>query len=401
MKSAWKLTVPRAFALLLLAAFFMQFGLGLQRNVINIFMEGPVQEGMLALDGEQVGVIASVREIPGLLTVLLMLITLFFTESIMASLCVALTVMGLFVISRVTGFNGLVVATLIFSTGFHLYFPIQNAMVLGIAEKEKRALRLGQMNSVASIATVLAILVARTFAPTLGYRFMFIIAGCVASISIIIFLYRSKSDERRPKVKVNLKDGLVFNRRYSSYYIITLLSGSRRHITQTFALYLMLRVFDVPGEIILNLTFASTIITIFSRPIIGKLVDRIGERNGLVINYLIITVLFLCYAFVKNIYLLFLAYIIDQICIGFDVGITTYLSKIATNRDLKPSLAMGSTINHITGVLVPLIGGFMFKNISPASTFLLGAAISIMSIIQSSMLRTDNTKLLPEQSGGN
>ena len=96
MKSAWKLTVPRAFALLLLAAFFMQFGLGLQRNVINIFMEGPVQEGMLALDGEQVGVIASVREIPGLLTVLLMLITLFFTESIMASLCVALTVMGLF-----------------------------------------------------------------------------------------------------------------------------------------------------------------------------------------------------------------------------------------------------------------------------------------------------------------
>ncbi len=392
MVNKFKASIPKAFAIILLAAFFIQFGIGLQRNVINIFMEGPVAEGMLALDGEQIGIIASIREIPGLFTVILMLITLFFTESIMAAFCVGLSIVGLIVMAGVTGFNGLIVATLIYSTGFHLYFPVQNALVLGVAEKDKRALRLGQVNAVASIATVLAIIVARIFAPTLGYRSMFLIAAAIASISLLLYVMRSRDDEKREKKKVNLKTGFVFRFKYMSYYLITLLSGSRRHITQTFALYLMLRICNVPAEQILTLTLASTILSIFTKPLLGQFVDRIGERNGLVINYMIITVLFVIYAFVRNVYVLFAVYIIDQVCIGFDVGITTYLSKIADDGDLKSSLAMGSTINHITGVLVPLLGGFLFKRVSPASAFLLGAFISLLSLMQARTLQVDGEK---------
>lgn len=366
--------LPKAFLIIVVASFFVQFGMGLHVTVINIFMEGP-----LGLDGDQVGLVVGVREIPGLLTVVLALSALFFTESKLAAICVGFISMGLLLTSRVTGMPGLMIAILFYSTGFHLYFPLQNAMVLRVVNPKERARRLGQISSVAAIATLSAMGVARILVPLIDYRPLFLIAAVVASVSIFLFVARSKSDE---KVDLVQSRGFVFKFKYIKYYVLTLLGGSRRHIGQTFAIYLLLRIYGVPGTTMITLTLISTSISIFSRPMLGNLIDRIGERKGLALNYAIITFLFLCYAFVRIPHILFAVFIIDQLCVGFDVGVTTYLSKIAEPEDLKPSLAMGSTINHITGVLVPISGGYIFTYISPSATFLLGALVSAAALIQ-------------------
>lgn len=379
MKEKLRQQWPKAFLVIACAAFFVQFGLGLYNSIINIFMEGP-----LGLNGDQVGLVAGIREIPGLLTVVLALSALFLTESILAALCVAALGLGLVLISQVTGFTGLVAATLIYSTGFHLYFPVQSAMVLHVSEPHERAARLGQISAVASLAMLTATVVARVLAPLTGYRFLFMVAGAVAGCSIVIFLLRSRSDAKLEAADIS--KGFVFKLKYSSYYVLTLLSGSRRHITQTFAIYLLLRVHDVADTTVLNLTLLTTGLSIITKPILGRVVDIIGESRGLAVNYTVVTTLFLCYAFIDNVYLLFAAFLLDQICIGFDVGITTHLSKIVDDGDLKASLAMGSTINHITGVLVPIVGGYLFDRVSPTATFLMGAAICLVSLVQALLL---------------
>ncbi|MDP3059060.1 MAG: MFS transporter, partial [bacterium] len=119
-------------------------------------------------------------------------------------------------------------------------------------------------------------------------------------------------------------------------------------------------------------------------------IDSIGESRALSINYAIVTFLFFGYAYVPIPWLLYSFFILDHLLIGFDVGITTHLDKICDNRaDIAPSLAMGGTVNHITGVLVPIIGGIMWTTLGPQSVFFAGALICVISLIQAYNLPKD------------
>ena len=43
---------------------------------------------------------------------------------------------------------------------------------------------------------------------------------------------------------------------------------------------------------------------------------------------------------------------------GFDAALTTYLGRRAPEKALSVECAVGSTIHHISGMVVPLVGGY-------------------------------------------
>ena len=53
-------------------------------------------------------------------------------------------------------------------------------------------------------------------------------------------------------------------------------------------------------------------------------------------------------------------YLIDHIFFNFAIGINTYLQKIAEPEDIAPSTSVGFAINHLTAVIVPVIGGLLW-----------------------------------------
>jgi predicted MFS family arabinose efflux permease len=56
----------------------------------------------------------------------------------------------------------------------------------------------------------------------------------------------------------------------------------------------------------------------------------------------------------------------------------SYINKIARPGELSPSLAMGITCEHVVGVFIPIIGGYLGVLYGFEYTFLIGTAVAII-----------------------
>ncbi len=362
----------KAFTLIAIGALLLQMGTGIQSTVFNNFVSND-----LGIGADQLGLVSGIREIPGLLTAALAMAAMFFTESMLATICMLLVAAGMLLYSGAGGFASLAFATIVMSTGQHLYFPLQSAMVLKTSAPGERASRLGSLNSVTAMATVAATLLVRGMtAGKIPMRSMFKVGAAIAVVGAVFQALVKRGG------KANLRKALVFKWKYKSYYVLSLLGGSRRHMNQTFAVFALVNLYNVNLATISTLLLVSNILAIVTRPLLGRLIDRWGEGRSLTFNYLVVAVLFLGYAFLRNVSLLYAIFIVDQMFLGFEVAITTHLDKICDQADVSASLAMGGTINHISAVLIPVIGGFLWDAISPVATFMVGFLLCVISFLQ-------------------
>ncbi len=380
----------------------LEFGLGLQHGIFNNFVVE-----VLRIRPEQLGLVQSIREIPGLLTAPIATLQRFFKENVWAGICLLLAGVGLFLHTVVGSFAMLIVATLVLSTGFHVFYPAQSSIVMKTALPSERGMRMGQMNSGAAAATLASVLVVMAISRgrETNYPLLHLVAAVFSMLGGALVLTRPMpgvesatgstagpaagavaGPSAGSSVRAAAKS-LRFDPRLLSYYILSLLGGSRRQITTTFAGFLLVESFHTPVATMVLLSAISSLIAIVTRPAIGKVVDSCGEQNCLIANYGLVAVLFAGYALVKTPLTLFAIYILDNGLLGFDVAITTHLGKIAPKEALSPAYAMGQTVNHITGVGVPLFGGFLWKAAGGASVFFGGAAISLGSLMYSRYLR--------------
>lgn len=352
----------------------LEFGLGLQRGIFNNFVVET-----LHIQPDQLGLVQSIREIPGLLTAPLAVVQGFFKENVWAGICLLVTAAGLFLHAAVFNFPMLIVATLVLSTGFHLFYPAQSSIVMKTALPEERATRMGQMNSGANAASLISFLVVMAVSRARGtnYSLMHLLAAVFAAVGGILVLTRPMPGTGSGGRKMN------YDPRFMSYYILTFLGGSRRQITTTFAGYLLVESFGTPVSVMVLLSAISSVVGILTRPVIGKVVDSWGEQNSLIVNYALVIGLFVGYAVVGSAVPLYVIYILDNGLIGFDVAITTHLGKIAPKEVLSSAYAMGQTVNHITGVSVPALGGLLWKAMGGQAVFLSGAVIALISLLYS------------------
>ena len=80
-------------------------------------------------------------------------------------------------------------------------------------------------------------------------------------------------------------------------------------------------------------------------------------------------------------------YCIDNFLFVGGIALTTYLNKITIPRDLKPTLAMGVTMNHIAAVTSPLIGGLVWIKFGCQVIFISGAIFALISLVFTQWLR--------------
>ena len=183
--------LDRIFIIVAIAGLFFNLALGIQNTVHMNFVSTEV-----GLEAESIGLLDGIREIPGLLTALLALAALLFTESILATLCLVLLGVGLFLYGQAATFTPLIIGTLVSSIGFHLYGPVQNSILLRTAEPNERGRRLGAISAIAALATVLASLLVRFLAPSMGARTMLTLAAVLALVGAAIQFLSRQGGER-------------------------------------------------------------------------------------------------------------------------------------------------------------------------------------------------------------
>ncbi len=379
----------------------------------SLFNNFAVEE--LGVEAAQMGMIQSVREIPGLLGFLAGFLALFLLEMRIAGLSVILLGVGIFLTGVVESMAGLIGATLLMSVGFHFFSSGNSSALLLMVGKEEAPKILGRLNSYRALATLVGSAVIFLTLDRLGYRTVFQIIGAIAFVGGIVLLPFGKQDVRSQRKERRMK----LRRDYWLYYLLHFLGGSRRHIFTTFATFLLVREYRVTPQVITLLFLINSLIGTYLHQAFGKIVAQYGERKVMTVNFSLLIVIFLGYAFVPLIkalaaptflvpelvlgewvifptlsatpalITLLLFFIIDQILFGFNISLQSYFQKIAlTPEDITTNISIGQTINHLAAVVVPLAGGLVWAAVGSQFTFSVGVLIAILSLWLTQYMRT-------------
>lgn len=377
------------FRTLVIANLFLFFGFNIWRALFNNFA---VEE--IGVSATQIGLLQSLREVPGLMGFLLGFLAIWLSEVRIMGLSVLLMGLGMVTTGFADGFGSLILGTMIMSIGFHWFYPSSNSVVLMGVSKEEAPKALGRLRSVAAFAAVIGTLVVWLFvdgaqigplsiAPW-GYRTTFFVTGGIVIVGSFFSLHNGRRHGGQRE-----KRQVIFRRDYWLYYLLTFMMGSRRHIFTTFAIFMLVQVYGISVRETALLFLVNSLISTFVLPQLGKLVARFGERKVLTFNFAGLIVVFLGYAWVRYLPMLYALFILDNIFFGFNLAVESYFQKIARSRkEITSNVSMAQTINHVSALVVPVLGGILWVQIAPAATFLAGVLIAIISLVLVQFIRT-------------
>ncbi len=328
------------------------------------------------LDGFQVGVIGSVREIPGFLALLAVFVMLVIREHRLSSLSIISLGIGTALTGMFPSFSGLIVTTLIMSFGFHYYETTNQSLTLQYFNSATSPLIFGKLRSLAAATSIVVGLLLFLMGLVFSYRVMLLSVG---SLVVVAGIWGLLQDPTHSNV-IPQHRKMILRRRYSLYYFLTFMAGARRQIFMAFSVYLLVKVFQCTVTEITLLFVANNAVNFFLSPLIGRAIVRFGERRVLSVEYGGLIAIFLVYAFSDIKGVIVVMYILDHILFNFSIAIRTYFQKVADAQDIAPSMAVGFTINHIAAVVMPVIGGALWM-VDYRIPFVAGAVLSLVSLL--------------------
>ncbi len=345
-------------------------------NAWNALLNNFVVE-RAAFTGVEIGILQSLREVPGFIAFTTVFVLLIIREQNFAVLALALLGAGV----AATGFfpseYGLYFTTVLMSLGFHYFEAVKQSLAMQWLSRDEAPQVFGRLISVAAMTSLIVYgvlwVLLEVFA--VDYIWNFVLAGSVClALAVFMWLnfphFESKTVQHRH---------LVLRKRYWLYYALTFFSGARRQIFMVFAAFLMVEKFGYSASQITLLFLVNYAFNWLFAEKIGVVIRRIGERRALTIEYAGLVVVFTAYALVEDPYLAAGLYVIDHMFFALYIAMSTYFHKIADPADLASSAGVSFTINHIAAVVIPAALGLVWV-ISSAAVFAIGTAFAVCSL---------------------
>lgn len=334
------------------------------------------------LEGFHVGLIQSLREVPGFLALTAIYIMLVIREHRLAGLSVALLGFGVALTGFFPSFGGIAITTLVMSFGFHYYETVNQSLTLQYFSTHQSPLVMGKLRSLAAITSIISAAVLWCLGFVMDYKGIFLVVGSVVLLAGIWASFQDPTHTGVPPQKLRM----FLKRRYWLYYLLTFMSGARRQIYTVFSMFLLVKVFHFSVQAITVLFIINNIINWIINPMIGRAINAFGERTLCTLEYSGVILVFLTYAYSSSRWVVAGMYIIDYILFNFSVSIRTYFQKIADPQDIAPSSAVGFTINHIAAVFLPALGGYLWM-INYRIPFVMGAGLGAISLVLAQFIR--------------
>lgn len=308
------------------------------------------------VDAVKMGIIQSLREVPGFLTFFVVYILMVVAEHRFASLSIIVLGIGVLLTGFFPSFGGLLFTTVLMSIGFHYFDTANQSLTLQYFKPEGVPLVLGKLRSFTALSNIGVGVVLWILSQYLTYPFLFLGVGVAV---IIIGLYSTTLrpvDHLLPAQHKNL----VFKRKYWLFYTLNLLAGARRQIFIVFAIFILVQRYHYSVMEISILFIINNLITYILSPLVGKAINKVGERAMLTIEYISLILVFTSYALIQDRLAVGVIYTIDSLFFSFSIAINSFFRKMAYPPDIAPSMAVGFTINHITAVVLPVLGGILW-----------------------------------------
>ncbi len=367
------------FRRVLLATMFFGAVSGIFQSTFNNYLDD-----VHGLDASARGWLEFPRELPGFVifaVVGLLLIRL--RESRIAALAMIATAAGSLGLGLLApGPALLVLWTIVWSLGDHIIFAVEGPLGLKLAREGAEGRRLGQLGGARNLGVILGVSGVWLTAKLVGDRYdIFFLAGTACAAVAGLFYLRLQLGRQDPPSR-----RLVWRREYGIFYAISALFGIRKQIFLVFGTWVLVSLHHVPVSTIALLYFVGAALGVLLRPLLGDVIDWLGERTVLAVDELLLLAVCLVYAFASDLVpapwdlrLLYGAYVADNVLFALRVARTTYLKKIALDpADITPTISLGVTIDHAVAMTLPILSGWLWERYGHQWVFVLAGALALV-----------------------
>lgn len=368
---AWR----RPWVLLFLMAMAMPIAFHVWSALLNNFVTDVAN-----FDGADIGLLHTVREIPGFLAIGVIALIMFIREQVLGVVSLLLLGAATAVTAWFPSMGGILTITMLSSIGFHYYETVNQSLQLQWIDRKRAPQVIGWMMAAASAATFVAyvaiVLTWKTY--DLSYNVVYMAGGGITVLIALFCLFAyPQFDAPEPQVKK-----FILRRRYWLYYLMQFMSGARRQIFVVFAGFMMVERFGFEVHELTQLYLINLVANMVFAPLIGRLVTVWGERRALLIEYAGLAFVFLAYGgiyyFGWGVLIAAGLYVLDHLFFAMALALKTYFQKIADPGDIAPTAAVAFTINHIAAVFLPVLLGLLWL-VSPMAVFILAAGMALTS----------------------
>ncbi len=388
-----KLTgLPRDFILFIMAIALIGFSQSAINSVFNNYLNE-----IFHISNNQRGMLELPRELPGFLVVFFSALFFFMSTRRLAAFANLLAAVGIALVGLMSPtYSIMLVWLLLYSMGQHIFLPLNQSLGMDFAREGNIGKRLGQLTGAMNIAAI-----AGSFLIFIGFKYLhfsFAVSFVIAAIgffcaSALLFLMK-------PGTSHPAKTKFTMRKEYRLFYWLNILFGTRKQIFLTFAPWVLIKIFDQKTEMVATLLTVGGIAGIFFNPLLGKAIDRLGERRILMAEAALLIIVCAGYGFSKSLfsetmalYVAFACFVADQLLMSVGMARATYLKKIAVKpEDVPQTLTMGVSIDHIFSISIALVGGVIWDAVGYQYVFLIGAVIALVNLFSASRVKSGAEK---------
>lgn len=289
---------------------------------------------------------------------------------------------------------------MIWSLGEHLVMPVRTSIAMQLAHEGKQGRSLGLVTSAQNAGTVAgSIIVALVF--YFGTKKLQITNSVVLynTVWIIIFLLITAAFlltfTQNITNKPSKRPRLYFHRKFNIFYVLELFYGARKQIFMTFAPFVLISVYKLNTSQMALLFGTCAAVNIFGSPIIGRITDRLGYKNVMIWDTVILFFVCILYGYAGKwfsakvaVWVVCINFVLDAILSTTSLATNIYVRDIASGDDeVTSSISTGISINHLISIISAPIGGWVWQRYGVQVLFNFAAGMAVANTVCACMIR--------------
>ncbi len=384
---------------------FVSLALGLSNMVFSNYFKDAY-----SVTSYQRGLIEFPRELPGILSLLVIAVLSYLGDIRIAVIAQTLSFLGIMALGFLTPmFTVMAVFLFVNSMGMHLFFPLEKSIGMSLIEDKRTIGRwLGTFGGVKTAFNLVAALIVffgfrfGLFSFTTKIKWIFILSGAFTLVALILLITLNK--RIGAAVQSHRKIKLVFDKDYKFYYILAVLYGAQKQIALVFGPWVLIEILSKGADTLSVLNMLGGFACMFFIPAVGRYIDKIGIKKMLYFDAITFIGVYVLYGVVSGMFAMgklalvglpvFLAYglyVLDMMSESMDIIRVSYLRAIAKSEtDITHTLTTGMSMDHVVSILCAYLGGIVWTHFGPQYVFYGAAALSLTNLAVAVFVKIDH-----------
>ncbi len=383
----YKIIKDRQILFFLLSTFLGAAATGIFFGSLNNFLSD-----IYNLSASSRGFIEAVRELPGALLILLLapLVNVGERNIIIGATClVAVGILGASTLAP--GVLSITLWLFVWSVGAHLVMTLRESFSIALSTPLTRGRMFGLVRSLRSFGSIIgaAIIWIGMGHLGLGYDRLYYLAVVLTLLSACaVFFLKDQGHTALHRKR------FVFKKKYSLFYLLAILFGVRKQIFLVFGPWVLIRIYHQDAPQMAKLLMMSSGVGIALKPILGRMIDKFGERVVLSLDAILLMIICGFYGLAGKLLPVFLVipslyacYILDDSLFFLRSAHVTYLSRIVEgSEELTACISTSFSLEHVVSICAPAIAGIIWVKYGYPWVFFMCAIVAVLMFCTARMI---------------